>query len=93
MHQRIILPRTVYDGVDFKEETTSPTNTAPRPTSATPPSVVDDNQGDEAAAAAARVRGLRDLGLRRNVRDEEAVTNPIDLRLRVGQQDVACSVR
>ena len=68
------------------EETTSPTSTAPSPTRATLPIVVDDNQGLDGCLR--RVLGLLEDGVRdfawagrRKERDEEDNTNPIDLRL------------
>jgi hypothetical protein len=69
------------------DDTTSPTNTAPSPTIATPPITVDDNQGLDAWRGCLR-RGFRLLvGVvragagRRNERDDEDNTNPIDFRL------------
>jgi len=69
------------------DETTSPTSTAPSPTKATEPIAVDDSQ--ELDASGCFRRALRDLlvgvvragGGRRNERDEEDNTNPIDFRL------------
>ena len=70
--------------VGLSEDVTSPTKTAPSPTNATAPIVVDDNQGDEATAAW-RLRGLVwrrfDDGSERKEREEEDSTNPICFRL------------
>ena len=88
-----VLPDIVYDDVVYDdegdclmEETTSPTSTAPSPTRATLPIVVDDNQGLDGCLR--RVLGLLEDGVRdfawagrRKERDEEDNTNPIDLRL------------
>jgi hypothetical protein len=67
------------------DETTSPTNTAPSPTIATPPMKVDESQG---LASGCFRRGFRLLvGVvwvragRRKERDDEDNTNPIDFRL------------
>lgn len=81
----LILPFRYDDVVvGLSEDITSPTKTAPSPTNATPPIVVDDNQGDEVGEG----RGLRGLvdrrlkvGSERKERDEEESTNPICFRL------------
>ena len=70
----------------LSDEITSPTKTAPSPTNATPPIVVDDNQVDDEVVEARllRVLGLverRFEGSERKERDEEESTNPICFRL------------
>lgn len=81
-----VLNISDYVGDCLIDETTSPTSTAPNPTNATPPTVVDDSQGVEGWGL------LIDLGLRERVRvlvragrlkerEDESRTNPICLRL------------
>jgi hypothetical protein len=67
------------------EETTSPTNTAPSPTIATPPITVDESQGLASGCFRRAFRLLAGVvwvrAGRRKERDDEDNTNPIDFRL------------
>lgn len=73
------------DDGDLMDENTSPTNTAPSPTIATPPMKVDDSHGLPSGCFRRVFRLL--VGVvwvragRRKEREDEDNTNPIDFRL------------